>query len=416
MLDKKLLSTYLGLGRTWRVSSVEMPATFTSGEVVINLEHSRAVRTRCPECGKPCSRHDHLSREWRHVDMLQHRTRIVARVPRVRCPEHGTRLVSVPWAEVGSRQTAMFEAVVICWLRSTDTASVSRMFGLGWHAVDGIKRRAVERGRRRRGTGAPLRRLCVDETSFARRHSYVTVVTDKQSGAVAFVGVGRTKESLGAYLSTLTQEQREGVEWVSMDMWKAYISAVREHIPGADGKISFDKFHVCRDLNKSVDTVRKNESKELAAAGDGRLKGTKHSWLRNATGMSPQQREGFEALRKGNLRTARAWAIKEQARALWDFDDRGDAEAAWLRWHSWATRSGLEPVRKAAKTIKDHLWGIVNAIVLKADNGQAESVNSRIKLVKVRSRGFRNMDSFITSIYFHLGGLDMMPEGFRRLI
>lgn len=66
-----------------------------------------------------------------------------------------------------------------------------------------------------------------------------------------------------------------------------------------------------------------------------------------------------------------------------------------------------------AKTIKTHLWGILNAFVLKADNALAESINSRIKMVKIRSRGFRNKQRFKTAIYFHLGGLDLYPAGAR---
>ncbi len=73
-------------------------------------------------------------------------------------------------------------------------------------------------------------------------------------------------------------------------------------------------------------------------------------------------------------------------------------------------RCRLEPMKKAAKLIQNHLYGILNAIVLKVSNGPAESINSRIKTIKVRARGFRNKDRFIDAIYFHLGGLDLSPR------
>ena len=66
--------------------------------------------------------------------------------------------------------------------------------------------------------------------------------------------------------------------------------------------------------------------------------------------------------------------------------------------------------KKVAKTIKKHLWGILNAIVLKVSNGPAEGINSRIKAIKVRSHGFRNKERFANAIYFHLDGLDLYPE------
>jgi transposase len=76
---------------------------------------------------------------------------------------------------------------------------------------------------------------------------------------------------------------------------------------------------------------------------------------------------------------------------------------------SWAMRCRLAPMKRVAQTIKKHLWGILNAIVLKVSNGPAEGINSRIKMIKVRSRGFRNKQRFANAIYFYLGGLDLYP-------
>ena len=99
--------------------------------------------------------------------------------------------------------------------------------------------------------------------------------------------------------------------------------------------------------------------------------------------------------------------------SLWGYTSRAWAEKAWERWYGWAVRSRLEPIKRVARMVKEHRWGIINAIVLKADNGHAESINSRIQLIKVRSRGFRNRERFRMAIYFHLGGLDLYPEGVR---
>jgi transposase len=76
----------------------------------------------------------------------------------------------------------------------------------------------------------------------------------------------------------------------------------------------------------------------------------------------------------------------------------------------WALRSRLEPVIKAAKTIRRHLYGIINAIVLNANNGIAESINAKIQKVKAMACGFRNRERFRNAIYFHLGGLDLYPK------
>jgi len=99
---------------------------------------------------------------------------------------------------------------------------------------------------------------------------------------------------------------------------------------------------------------------------------------------------------------------------LWNYTSRSWGTSAWNRWLAWAVGSRLDPVKKVARIIKDHLWAIINAVVLKADNGGAESINSRIKMIKVRSCGFRKKARFRNAIYFHIGGLDLHPAGIKQ--
>jgi len=101
--------------------------------------------------------------------------------------------------------------------------------------------------------------------------------------------------------------------------------------------------------------------------------------------------------------------------SLWHYVHRTWAEKGWKRWYDWAIRSRLELVKKDARMVKTHLWGILNAIILKASNGLAESTNSRIQLLKLCGRGFRNKSQFQTAIYFHLGGLEIYHVTARTL-
>ena len=121
-----------------------------------------------------------------------------------------------------------------------------------------------------------------------------------------------------------------------MDMCAAYIRSVREHVPGADEKIAFDRFHVARAINEAVNEVRKREHKELLAQGDPTLTKTKHVWLTNPENMSERQEGIFELLKDVGLKVARAFAIKETARGLWSYVTRGWAARAWSKWISWA--------------------------------------------------------------------------------
>jgi transposase len=411
MRDKELYTQILGIRSPWRVADVEL--SVRSGEVKVMVEQEPGSERYCPKCGAVCSGYDQRRREWRHLDTCQFKTILVAEVPRVECPEHGVVTLKVPWAEPGSGFTALFEALVIDWLKEASTLAVSRQMKLSWNAIDGIMQRAVRRGLKRRAAYTP-KQIGVDETSFRKRHDYVTVVSDKASAKVLHVADDRTKESLSGYYERLTDEQKAGLESVSMDMWPAYINATLEHIPEAEEKIAFDKFHVAKYLGEAVDKVRRQEHKALMAQGWEDLKGTRHIWLRNPWNMNARQWRDFTALRQSTLKTARAWAIREVAMSLWGYVSRGWAEKGWKRWLSWAVRSRLAPVKEVAKTIKEHLWGILNAVVLKVDNGHAESINSRIKIIKVRSRGFRNKERFRNAIYFHLGGLDLYPAGINR--
>ncbi len=405
MKDKQLYQQILGIELPWRVMAVDVAVD--EGEVRVCVEAKSGTRHKCPQCGKQCAGYDRRVRRWRHLDTCQLRTILIADVPRVKCPEHGVVMVKVPWAEPGSGFTALFEALVISWLKEASIAAVARQLRLSWNAIDGIMQRAVNRGLGRR-KHKPSQHIGVDETAFRKGHNYVTVVSD--GATVLYVADDRKQSSLDGYYGGLSEEECAAIESVSMDMWPAFIGATRAALPDADTKIAFDKFHVAKYLGDAVDKVRRAEHKNLQKQGRDDLVRSKFLWLRNPSNMSRTQWHDFKSLRESTLKTARAWAIKEFAMTLWSYVSRTWAEKGWKRWLAWAVRSRLEPVKKVAQTIKTHLWGILNAIVLNANNAGAESINGRIKLIKVRSRGFRNKTRFRNAIYFHLGDLDLYPD------
>ncbi len=411
MRDKDLYAQILGLQHPWNVREVAL--SLEEGEVVIHVHHDPQVPLICPDCSSEVPGYDTRKRRWRHLDTCQYRTILAAEIPRYNCPKHGVHQITVPWSDPGSRFTALFEALVIDWLKVTSMSAVGRNIGLSWDQVDGIIQRAVERGLERRDKLYP-KRIGVDETSFKKRHKYVTVVQDQDSGDVLHVSDGRGHKSLDEFYDGLDEDQLEGIESVAMDMHQPYIRSTRDHVPDANRKIAFARFHVAKHLNEAVDKVRRREHKELQAAKDSTLKGTKYAWLQNIENMKPKTLAVLDALRDSSLRTAKAWAIKEYARDLWDYVSRGWASRAWKAWLSWAQRCRLEPMVKAAKTIKNHLWGILNAIYLFVSNAGSESVNAKIQKLKAWSCGFRNQERFKTAIMFHLGGLDLYPEAMIR--
>ena len=181
--------------------------------------------------------------------------------------------------------------------------------------------------------------------------------------------------------------------------------------------VLFDRFHVAKHLGEAVNDVRKSEQRVLLAEGDERLKRTRFLWLmgpaRRAQ-LDAERRGQFDALRGSTLKVARAWALKETARELWRYTHRGWALRGWQRWLGWAVRSRLEPMRKVARMLKEHLWGVVNAVVQGVTNATAESLNAKIQRVKKNACGFRNRERFRTAILFHCGGLDLYPRPANR--
>jgi len=410
MRDTDLYQRILGIQPPWAITDVELDTASKEVRVVVeNLDAELA----CPTCGHPCSRYDSRPRRWRHLDTCQFQTILVAEVPRVSCPDHGVRQVQVPWGEPSSRFTALFEALVIDWLKEGSIAAVSRLLGLSWDEVDRIMARAVQRGLARRNQQLPCR-LGVDETSFQRRQQYVTVLTDQDRGTVVHIGDGRGRDILDDFFASFSEPQRRAVDSVAMDMWDAYILSVEEHIPDAERKIAFDKFHIAKHLGEAVDKVRRQEHKALLAQGLETLKGSKYLWLSNPDSLDADRWAAFQPLRTATLKTARAWALKEVAMSLWRYRSRAWARKGWLRWYSWAIRSQLEPVRKVARMVKRHLEGILNAVILRVTNARAEGINATIQRIKFTARGFRNRERFRNAIYFHLGGLDLYPASLNR--
>jgi transposase len=408
MRDRDLYATILGITAPWEV--VDVTVESEKHLVEVRLATKPGTELTCPECGKPASGYDTRERRWRHLDTCQFRTDLVAAVPRVDCADHGVHQVKVPWAEDGSRFTALFEALAIDWMKEASLLGVTRVLSLTWDEAAGIQQRAVARGLARRERPVP-RRIGVDETAFARRHEYVTVISNQETGAVVEVADGHGRDVLDRFYTNLKAEELAAIETVAMDMWEGYIRPTLEHVPDAEQKIAFDKFHVAQHLGKAVDIVRRCEHKERSAAGDDVLKKTKHMWLRNPDRMSAEAWSKFGPLRESTLRTAKAWFYKEWGMRLWHYRRRGWAERGWGAWYRSAVRTRIEPVKKVARTVKRHLYGIVNAVVTGVTNAGAEGLNSGIQRIKAQARGFRNRERFRQAIYFHFGQLDLYPAG-----
>jgi transposase len=396
----------LGLVPPWAVVSVDLD--LPGNKVVIEVNYPPDERVPCPECGRECRIRDHREkRTWRHLDTMQFETLVTCRVPRSDCPEHGAKTILVPWAGARSQFTLLFERFAIeVLLGARSIKKAQEILGISWDQAQRIQELAVERGiLRRRIEG--LRHVGVDEKSFGRGQSYVSVMTDIDGSCVLDVVPERDRKAADTLWKKLPDAQRAGIAAVAMDMWDPFMDAAREHAPQAD--IVHDKFHGARYLGKAVDDVRRKEHRELRESGSKTLTGTKYLWLMNPANWNDRQQLLFRALKGKGLKVGRAWAIKEAFARFWNYVYEGSAKNFFRRWYFWATHSRLKPVIEAAKTLRRHLPGLLAYLRHRITNAVTEGLNSKIQTLKANARGFRNFEHYRISILFHCGKLQLCP-------
>ena len=331
MRDAELYQRLLGLVAPWTVGRVELSV---EGERVdIWAEHAPEVRWPCPECATLLSVYDHAEeRAWRHLDSCQFKTYLHARVPRIKCPTHGTRQVKLPWAEARSRFTLLFERLAIDVLKEATVRGATRILRISWDEAWHLMQRAVKRGLQAKDQSVPAR-LGVDEKALSKGARYITLVCNLDAATIEYVAEARRMESLDGYFLSFPAAQLEGIRAIAMDMWPPYIASTLRLVPGARDKIVFDLYHVMSFMNEAVDDVRKREHREHRARGDETLARTRYLWLYAQERLPQKHRDRFESLRAMNLKTGRAWAIKESLREFWKMPTRQEALAHWKQWY-----------------------------------------------------------------------------------
>jgi transposase len=401
----KFYDAVLGVPSTWKTADVQVNEW--GKEVVIKLEY--AEEPRCPVCKARATLYDHRRRKLRHLDTCDYSTILDVNVPRVQCPVHGVAQLPLEFADKHSVYTELFEMRVVEWLRGMTISSAADKLGLSWDAADGIMQRAVKRGLARRQTAIP-QNIGIDETSYRKNHNYVTTIIDKDTGNVLAVLDGKDSETVETWFRTQEIADFSTVKSISMDMSNSFIKAVMDMFESAEELICFDRFHVSQLINKALDKVRRAEYAALGGRGESNpLYKSRFAWLVNSgrTDNRSGDRKEFLSITKLHLKTARAWQMKEIASTLWDYEYLGAAEKNWKTLLRWMSHCRIEEMIKVGRTIKSHLFGILNAVRMKTDNAILESKNSIIQHIKRMACGFRNKTRFKTAVLFHLGGLDM---------
>ena len=401
MESTEFLNKLLQLGPEWGVDDILINHDFK--EIDIHLKYVKPTGL-CPISGQESRIYDFReTRRLRHLDALGYKTFLNVRAPRVINDKSGISTISIGWAVERVSFTYPFEARVIEALQmSKNQTQTAKYFDTTFDVVHGIMKRAVSRGLSRRdleGTHS----LSLDEKSVGEGQDYITILSDPLNKCVINIIAGRKAEDTEELLVTsFTPGQLLGIELVTMDMWKAYITTVERLLPHSD--IAHDRFHTAKYLNKGVDETRKKE-----VVKQGELKNTKYIFLKDKATLSPAQLLKFEEIDQINLATSRAWHIKENFKGIYGQANKMLCLEYFREWYKSVLDSGIGPMMKPADTMLAHLNGIVNSAVTSITNSAAENLNSQIQVVKSVARGFANVDGYRNAILFFQGKLELFP-------
>ena len=342
MTPEVLFTMALGLGEGWSVESCSFEGT--PPELLLKLDFKPGHRFGCPECGTAGPTHDTVVKRWRHLDFFQYRCELEARVPRVDCPEHGVRLINVPWGREESGFTLLFEALVMMVCREMPMAAASELLAEHDTRLWRVVAHYVEAAQAKRDW-SELKGVLIDETSSRKRHRYVTNFVDAQSRELLFMVEGHGAEAIGAFSKELSRHNArpEQIKLLSMDMKPAFIAAAATYFPKAE--VVFDHFHIMQMAGKALDEVRK----ELLRAGAD-LKGSLWSIRGNEWTRSSTQQQQRRLLSQSYPKLGKALGLRD---LLQDILAQEDQEMlAW--WCQRAQRSRLAPFVRLSRSILRH--------------------------------------------------------------
>jgi len=399
-MDQNTLFTMaLGLVSPWEVQDIQF--TLEKKQLDLHIDFTVGSQLSCPCCEVSCPVHDTTQKKWRHLDFFNHKTYLHARIPRVQCPEHGVRQVTIPWARTGSGFTLLFESFVMTLAADMPVKCIADLVGVTdkrlWRIVEHYVEEAVERI-----DCFDTEVVGVDETSRKKHHNYITVFYDMIARRILFITDGKDAETFDDFEHFLWEHNGNGsnIFEVSSDMSPAFIKGARECLERA--KITCDRFHVVKLLSQAMNNTRKDEVKKGAL-----IKGSMYLWLTNPRKLSDEQRQRLSVLQDAYQPLADAYRLKESFNELYKQENFADAEGFLRAWIADAYTSGNKHFIKAAATIEKHQDGILRWQISRITNAVMEGLNSLIQAAKRRARGYRTIKYIRWMAYLIGGKLDL---------
>jgi transposase len=378
------------------------------GVIEIDVRPRCGSKPVCSGCHRPASGYDRLDiRRFEFVPLWGFAVLLLYHMRRVDCRACGVRVEELPWA-VGKHQlTKAYMLFLAHWARKLSWQETAVAFRTSWDKVCQAVEYVVAWGLEHRHLGA-IEAIGVDEIQYAKGHKYLTLVYQIEQGCTRLLWIGqeRTVESFEQFFAMLGKPLSDGIQFVCSDMWKPYLRVIRERCTNAINIL--DRFHIVAKLNEALDDVRAAEARRLAQDGyQPVLKKTRWCVLKRKANLTSRQRFRLRDLLRYNLKTVRAYLLKEDFQQLWDYNSPTWTAKFLDAWCDQVMRSRIEPMKKVAKTLRRHRELILNYFRArkKLSSGVVEGLNNKAKLTMRKAYGFRTFRITEIALYHALGKL-----------
>jgi len=314
------------------------------------------------------------------------------------CRECGrTRYENLVIADKKKHYTHSLESYVMDLCSRMTIRDVAAHLGMNWRTIKEIDRKRLRRNLPKEKDLRRLRYLGIDEVSVRRGHRYLTTVVDLKTGRVVYVGEGRRVESLAPFFRRLKSIGTK-LEAVALDMWKPYARAIRlsyRRVP-----LVYDVFHILADYSRVIDEIRVDEANKFEGQPMYHLiKGSRYLLLKGQENLADSAREKLHRLLLLNQPLYIAYVLKEELRFLWRLPTRHQAEKYLDDWILKALSSGIQLLARFARKLRRHAEGILNYFLFHITTARVEGINNRIKVIKRKAYGYRDLNYFKLKIY-----------------
>jgi len=362
----------------------------------------------CSGCQRQAPGYDRLEeRKFEFIPFWGYLVFFIYRMRRVNCPECGIRVEEVPWADGKHQQTKTYMQFLAHWAKKLSWKEVAESFQTSWPKVFYAVQYVVAWGLERRNLSG-ITAIGVDEIQWHRGHKYLTLVYQINEGCVRLLWIGkdRSAKTLLRFFRFLGKERSLQLGYVCSDMWKPYLKVIARK--AAQAVHILDRYHIVARINKAIDEVRAEEHRQMKKDGHEEVL-TKSRWclLKRKENLTEKQEVKLSEILKYNLRSVRAYLLKEEFNGLWEYVSPSWAGKFIDRWCTRVMRSRIGPLKKEAKTIRKHKALILNWFKAKKafSCGIVEGLNNKVKLTIRKSYGFKTFRCTEIALYHVLGKL-----------